>query len=101
MQLVIDAQLTGLGGSGDGREASLRALSERFEEPHCVGGQAEPAAVRAAMRVPARGGDQQLLATTKREAMVDPDGAVAQRPAQAERGRHLERTERTLAIRAR
>lgn len=52
----------------------------------------------AAMRLPLRCGNEELLAAAEREAVVDPDRPVAQCSAQAQQCGHLKGAERVLAI---
>jgi hypothetical protein len=101
VQLVVDAKRAGLGSGGHGRHPGLGALHERLEERHGIGGQTQPAKVRAALRLPAFGRDEEPVPAAKRKAVVDPDGSVPERPAQGQQRRHLERAECALAIGAR
>jgi hypothetical protein len=48
--------------------------------------------------LPAFGSDEKPLPATEREAMVDPDDAVAQRPAPSQERRDLERAECSLNV---
>ena len=98
MQIVVDAQAARVGRCGHRLQTGLEAFVQRCEKRRAASGQRQPAIVPARLRGPALLGDEELFATAKSQAVVDPHRAVSQRPAQGEQRAHFERPERPLAI---
>ena len=98
MQLVINPQDAFGRGLRYGLNTGVGALNERFQKGLWILRQMQSAIVGAAGRLPLGGRNEQRLAASKRQTVIDPDAAVAKRAAQVHQRPHFGRRKRLFPI---
>jgi hypothetical protein len=83
VQLIIDAQGAGAGRGCDRLHARAHALEQWCEEVAGIGWQRKPGVVARRLHAPALGGQEQAVSTAEAQRMLDPNRAVPNRPAHA------------------